>query len=304
MILFGIFTAFLITRYIRQPQLFKKNLLEFPASSYFGAIAISWNTILQGIVSYYDYRSSAVWAVFGLYWVALAGSLLVTVGIILVQMIRANKQELDDVAGVWCMTTVPLLSTAATAGTLLPFLAPRSTKCAIAMLVTGYMSWFLALSELMFILTVYFFRLIANKLPPQPLISSSLLPTAALSQGAFAIHKLGIYLANYIKSSGFSPTQVEPPPLSTETLLATAEVIHWLGIFISLGLLAHATFCESITASLCLSDADSFLRGGTSYMWSHIHAACHGLQHRSLVACVPDCLLRERLVFLVSRPSQ
>ncbi|KAF1344461.1 voltage-dependent anion channel-domain-containing protein [Delphinella strobiligena] len=240
-ILFGIFAAFLITRYIRHPQLLRKNLLEFPASSYFGAIAISWNIILQGIVSYYDYRSSAVWAVFGLYWVALAGSLLVTVGIIIVQMIRANKQELNDVAGVWCMVTVPLLSNAATAGTLLPYLASRSTKCAIAVLVTGYMSWFLALSELMFILTVYFFRLIANKLPAQPLITSSLLPVAALTQGAFAIHKLSIYLANYIKSSGFGPTQVEPP-LSTATLLATAEVIHWLGILISLGLLAHATF--------------------------------------------------------------
>lgn len=301
-ILFGIFAAFLITRYIRHPQLLRKNLLEFPASSYFGAIAISWNIILQGIVSYYDYRSSAVWAVFGLYWVALAGSLLVTVGIIIVQMIRANKQELNDVAGVWCMVTVPLLSNAATAGTLLPYLASRSTKCAIAVLVTGYMSWFLALSELMFILTVYFFRLIANKLPAQPLITSSLLPVAALTQGAFAIHKLSIYLANYIKSSGFGPTQVEPP-LSTATLLATAEVIHWLGILISLGLLAHATFCESTTASLQLFNTDFLLRDCTSHMWSHIHAAGQELQYRSLVTCLPDRLLRERLGVLVSGPT-
>lgn len=140
------------------------------------------------------------------------------------------------------MTTVPLFTTAATAGNILPYVNRESTKAAIAVLVTGYMSWFLAISELMFILTIFFFRFIAYKLPAKELLASSFLPAAALSQAAFAIQRLSIFLASYINSSGFGPTQVNPPPLSTATLQATSEVLHWIGILLSLGLLAHATF--------------------------------------------------------------
>lgn len=243
--LFGIFTAFLLTRYIRHPALFKKNCIEFPNSSYLGAIAISWNTITQGMISYYDYRSSAAWASFVMYWVAVVLTLLVSVGIIIVQMSRAKEQSLSDVAGVWVMTTVPAFTTASTAGAILPYVNRESTKCAVAVLVTAYMIWFFAMSLLTFILTVFFFRLIANKLPQQPLLSSSFLPVAALSQGAYAIQRLSIYFATYIQSTGFGPTQVHPPPIPTSTLQATSEVMHWMGIILCLGILGHASFCTS-----------------------------------------------------------
>lgn len=181
----------------------------------------------------------------------MIGALSVSIGIIIIQMTRAKPQNLLDVVGVWVMTTVPLLSTADTAGTILPYLSSTTTlnnsntKCAVAVLVTAYMGWSLAMSELIFILTVFFYRLISLKLPPsQPLVMSSFLPVAALSNAAFAIHKLSIYLAGFITATAFAPTQVETPPLSTANLDATAEVIHWIGILLSLGLLAHATFCK------------------------------------------------------------
>ena len=91
----------LIYRYTRHPALFKKNVLEFPTSSFLGSIPISLNTIIQGIISYYDYRTSARWAVFALYWVSLVLCLMVSVGLVIVQMSRAAPQELTDVAGVW-----------------------------------------------------------------------------------------------------------------------------------------------------------------------------------------------------------
>ncbi|KAL1305811.1 hypothetical protein AAFC00_003973 [Neodothiora populina] len=259
-VLFAIFIAFLLIRYISHPELFKKNLLEFPNSSYLGAIAISWNTIIQGIVSYYDYRSSAVWVCFVMYWMALAGSVLVTIGIIIVQMVRAQKQDLSDVAGVWVMTTVPLFATASTAGVLLPFINRESTKCAIAVLVTGYMGWFTAICELMFILSIFFYRLISLKLPAQPVVASSFLPIAALSQAAFAIHKMSVYLSNYLVSTRYGPTQSIPPPLSAATIQATAEAMHWLGILLSLGLLAHATFwvCQATAGILFTLPIKSF----------------------------------------------
>lgn len=242
-VLFCIFLSFLVIRYIRYPELLKKNLIEFPTSSFFGAIPISINTITQGIISYYDYRTSARWACFALYWVAVALSLMVSIGLVIIQMQRAAKQELDDVAGVWIMVTVPLFSTALTAGTILPFLQDESTKCAIAVLITGFMCWSLALAEFVAISTVYLFRLIANKIPPQPLLAGSYLPAAALAQGALAIHKMSIYFALYIKSSGFGPTQVSPPPIPMAVLEANSEMFHWVGILLSLFLLAYSTFC-------------------------------------------------------------
>ena len=254
-VLFAVFLAFLLIRYTLHPELFKKNLLEFPNSSFLGAIAIAWNTITQGAVSYYDYRASGAWAVFAMYWIGLVASVLVSIGVVVIQMTRAEKQELSNIAGVWVMTTVPLFTTASTAGTILPYVNRESTKAAIAVLVTGYMGWFLAMSELTFILAILFYRFIAYKMPPQPLMASSFLPCAALSQGAFSIQKLSIYLASYIQSSGYGPTQVNPPPISTATLQATSEVIHWIGLLLSLGLLAHATFCEPLRPLTRISKA-------------------------------------------------
>lgn len=242
-VLFGIFLAFLTIRYIRFPELLKKNLIEFPTSSFFGSLPISLNTVTQGIISYYDYRSSARWACFVLFWIAVALSLTVTIGLVIIQIERAAKQELGDVAGVWVMVTVPMFSTALTAGSILPYIKDESTKCAIAVLVVGFMCWSLALAEFVAISTVYLFRLIANKIPPQPLLAGSYLPCAALSQAAFAIHKLSIYFATYIKEKGFGPTQVSPPPVPSAILDANSQMIHWMGILLSIFLLSYATFC-------------------------------------------------------------
>jgi tellurite resistance protein TehA-like permease len=101
MVLFGFFSAMLAIRYIGHQILLKKNVTEFPASSFLGAIPISFNTIIQGIISYYDYRTSARWAVFALYWVALVMALMVSVGLVIVQMSHAKPQQLSDVAGIW-----------------------------------------------------------------------------------------------------------------------------------------------------------------------------------------------------------
>jgi tellurite resistance protein TehA-like permease len=139
------------------------------------------------------------------------------------------------------MATVPLFVTASTAGSILPFVYMESSKCAIAVLVTAFLAWSFAIAEATMIITIYFFRLIADKTPQAPLMVGSFLPVAAMSQGGFAIHRLSIFLASYIKN-GYAPTQGSPPPLPAGTLAATSEVVHWMGIIMTLFLLAHATF--------------------------------------------------------------
>lgn len=50
------------------------------------------------------------------------------------------------------------------------------------------------------------------------------------------------FLSDYFKKNGVGPTQSEPHHLSTETIVATAEAIHWIGIVAGLFLIGHATF--------------------------------------------------------------
>lgn len=240
-VLFALFTALLLIRYIWRPVLFKKNVLEFPQSSYLGAIPISLNTIIIGIVSYYDYRSSARYAAFVVWCIALVLTMFVSLALLTVQSMRIPEQSISDVAGIWLMTIVPLFTTASSGATLLPYMAKESTKIAIIILVISYLCWAAGTALATFIFSVYLFRLLTNKLPGPQLLASTFLPLAVLGNGAYAAQQMSIFLASCIRS-GFAPTQDQPPPLPSTTLDATAEVIHWMGLLISLAYLGHASF--------------------------------------------------------------
>ncbi|EON67093.1 hypothetical protein W97_06346 [Coniosporium apollinis CBS 100218] len=241
-LLFCFFTVMLAVRYITHPTLINKNITEFPSSSYFGAIPIALDTIIIGIVSYYNYRPSAMWVAFGLWWVALALTLLVSIGLLIVQVSGQPQHSITDVAGLWLMTCVPMLVTAATGSTIIQYLGTISTKCSITILIISFLLWSLGTTQIHLIIAVYFWRLVSSKLPPNQLLASGFLPLAPLGQGAYGIQQLSIYLANYLRTQHYAPTQSSPPPLPQGTLDSTAEVIHWLGILLSLFFLAHATF--------------------------------------------------------------
>lgn len=241
-VLFCLFLGMITTRYVWYPQLFKKDILGFPNSSYFGAIPISLDTIVVGIISYYNYQSSARWTAFAFYWIAVVLSLATSFALLIVQMIAHEEHDLSDVAGLWLMTSVPLVVTAAAGSTLLPYIDIESTKCAIAVLIVSFICWSLGLIQVHLILAVYFWRLIAHKLPNQKLLSSGAIPLAPLGQGAYAALQMSIYLSKYLHHDRFAPTQSQPPPLPTTVLDSAAEAIHWFGIITSLFLLAHATF--------------------------------------------------------------
>ncbi|TKA40487.1 hypothetical protein B0A49_13802, partial [Cryomyces minteri] len=197
-VLFGLFTAMLAVRYISHPELLKKNLMEFPACSYLGAIPIALDTIIVGIVSFYDYRTSARWVAFAFYWVAVALTLLVSFGLLTLQTLSQKQHSISDVAGLWLMTSVPLIVTAAAGSTLLPYLDAASQRAAIVVLVVSFLLWSLGMCQVHLILAVYFWRLISHKLPPQQLLASCFLPLAPLGQGAYAIQQMSIFLANYL----------------------------------------------------------------------------------------------------------
>jgi len=53
---------------------------------------------------------------------------------------------------------------------------------------------------------------------------------------------MSIFLSNYLIRQRYAPTQSLPPPLPLPILQSTGEALHWLGILLSLSLLAEATF--------------------------------------------------------------
>ncbi|KAK3081495.1 hypothetical protein LTS18_006063 [Coniosporium uncinatum] len=239
---FVIFAVMLTIRYIWHPKLFMKSVLEFPACSYFGAIPIAIDTSLVGIISYYGYRDGAVWVAFAFYWVAVATTILCTFGLLIVQIMKQKQHSMEEVAGVWLMTAVPMVITANAGANILGNLDRVSTKAAVTVLIVSFMLWSLGLCLVHLILACYFWRLISYKLPQNQLLASGFLPLAPLAQGALSAQLMCIYLSNYLKKDHYAPTQSHPPPLPQSTLNSTGEAIHWLGILISLFLLAHATF--------------------------------------------------------------
>ncbi|KAF2147092.1 uncharacterized protein K452DRAFT_354559 [Aplosporella prunicola CBS 121167] len=272
-VLFGIFTAFLVIRYIRHPILMKKTVMEFPTCSYLGAIPIALDTIITGISSFYNYRDSGRWTAYGLWWFNVALTLLVCVGLLIVQMTKQEEHAMSDVAGLWLMTCVPMVITAALGATLLPYL---SWKTGIACLVVSFLLWTSGLVLIHLILACYFWRLISHHLPAQQLLGSGFLPMAPLSQGAFAAQQFSIYLSNYLSKKHYAPTQSHPPPLSPQILEATGEAIHWLGIIVSLFLLAHATFWFiQATAAMLIGLPKKFNIGLWSLVFP-IGAYCNG----------------------------
>lgn len=162
------------------------------------------------------------------------------------------------------MTAVPMVVTSAVGANMLPYLQLLSVKMAMSVFIVSFLLWSLGLVQVHLILACYFWRLISYKLPSNQLLASGFLPLAPLGacpllpailslchsldpcattgQGAYAAQQFSIYLSNYLRSSGYAPTQSQPPPVSDTVLLSTGMSIHWLGIIISLFLLAHATF--------------------------------------------------------------
>lgn len=171
---------------------------------------------------------------------------------------------MDDIAGLWLMTAVPLVIVASVGATLMGHLGYSTTGNLV--LVTSFMMWSCGLVLIHLILACYFWRLISFKLPSQQLIVSGFLPLAPLGQGAYAALQMSVYLSNYLKKNGFAPTQSNPPPLSQEVLIATGEAIHWFGIMITLFLLAEATFwLVQVVASLFFVVPKSFNIGFWSF---------------------------------------
>lgn len=98
--LYAMFTVFLVLRYSWYPILLVKTFEDFSQSNYLGAISIGFNTIITGIISYYNYRDSAMWVAYGMWWFSVALTLAVSLGAVFVMFAKQEKHDLEEVTAV------------------------------------------------------------------------------------------------------------------------------------------------------------------------------------------------------------
>lgn len=78
----------------------KSTLQDFSQSNFLGAIPMGFDTIIVGILSYYDYRPSAVWVAYVFFWISTAMTLAVSLGAVFVMFAKQSNHKLENVTGV------------------------------------------------------------------------------------------------------------------------------------------------------------------------------------------------------------
>lgn len=100
MLLFVFFTSMSLLRLILYPKVAINVISDFSQTSFLGTIPIAFDTIIVGIVIFYDNHPAAVWSAFGLYWACVILTTCVVCGSVFVMYHHQGGIELADVTGV------------------------------------------------------------------------------------------------------------------------------------------------------------------------------------------------------------
>lgn len=263
MLLFVFFTIMSLLRLFKYPKVANTVFADFTQTSYLGAIPVAFDTIIVGIIIFYSHHENAVWAAFGLFWVAILLTSIVVFSSVFVVYHHQKDVKLSDVTGVWTLTFIPMVVVADTDSSLLPYLG-RSPG--VAVLVLSFMAWSLGVSMSLVISTIYLWRLMRCQLPARDAIISCFVPIGPFGMGAYGIQNLASSLAAHIEKHHFVLERASDAP--APSLAAVAENIHWIGIILAFANLGLATFwlIEAV-ASLLSKFPRSFNIGFWSFVF-------------------------------------
>ncbi|TKA75881.1 hypothetical protein B0A55_04846, partial [Friedmanniomyces simplex] len=250
--MFVFFMLLGLLRAFMYPHVAKNVLDDFSQTSYLGAIAVAFETIILGIVSFYSHHQSAMYIAEAMYWIASAMSLFVAFGGVFFMYQRQKQHSFQDVNGTWFLTFIPCVVDSTVGGAISPYLAYQNS---VTVLLTSFLMWSLGLGMSLVILSLYFWRLMSNQLPPREAIISTFVPVGPFGMGAYSIQQLAVGLASQISQHKFNLERPPQPPNDAATAAAIAEGIHWLGILVALVQLGLASFllieaCFSVYAKV------------------------------------------------------
>lgn len=98
--LFIFFSGMMIIRGILFPKLALQTFRDFAQTSYVGAVPITLDTIVVGILIFYNTHQAALWIAYALWWVAVAMSICVACAIVFVSYMWQAPIKLQAVTGV------------------------------------------------------------------------------------------------------------------------------------------------------------------------------------------------------------
>lgn len=233
------------------PHVAKNVLDDFSQTSYLGAVAVAFETIILGIVSFYSHHLGAMYVAEALFWIAATMSAFVAFGGVFYMYQRQRQHALTDVNGVWFLTFIPLIVASTVGGAISPYLAYKNS---ITLLLTSFLMWLLGVAMSLVILPIYFWRLMSFKAPRRDAIVSTFIPIGPFGMGAYSIQRMAVGLASQVSKHKFILEQPPHPPNDMGTIAIIAEGIHWAGIITALVQLAIASFflveaCVSVYAN-------------------------------------------------------
>jgi tellurite resistance protein TehA-like permease len=98
-VLFAFFTVMSLLRAFLYPKVAVNIMHDFTQTSFLGAIPVTLDTIIIGIVIFYSHHSAAVWTALGFYWVSVSLTLVVVFGSVFVVYSRQGEVQLSNVTG-------------------------------------------------------------------------------------------------------------------------------------------------------------------------------------------------------------
>ncbi|KAK5198267.1 Plasma membrane sulfite pump involved in sulfite metabolism [Exophiala xenobiotica] len=134
--IFAFFMTLGLLRVMMYPQVAKGVVDDFSQTSYLGAVAVAFETIILGIVSFYSHHQAAMYVAEVMYWIAAAMSLFVAFGGVFFMYRRQQQHSFSDINGAWFLTFIPLIVDSTVGGAISPCLAYKNS---VTLLVTSFL---------------------------------------------------------------------------------------------------------------------------------------------------------------------
>ncbi|CAG7956549.1 unnamed protein product [Penicillium nalgiovense] len=211
-LLFIIFLAITILRYILYPKIFYLMVTHPTQSLFLGTFPMGLATIINMIC----YVCVPVWGEWAAYfawglWIAdVVVSVMTCFGIPFImyavnttpflegtirtdslpRMTQMADIELHTMGAAWLLPIVSCVVAAASGGIMADILP--NPQYALGTIIVSYVLWGVGVPLAMMVIVIYLMRLMLYKLPAKAVIVSTFLPLGPLGQGGFGIQKLGM----------------------------------------------------------------------------------------------------------------
>ncbi|WP_176091368.1 TDT family transporter [Burkholderia ambifaria] len=212
-ILYAVFAAMFIARWLCYPDTVVPMLRHPQQSMFLGALPMGLVPIINGIVIIAGERfgAQAYALAHALWWFDAGLAVVIAVGVPYLAF-TAQDHAPERLSAVLLLPIVGPEVAASSAATLAPHLDAQAAQLVIG---TGYVLWAISVPLAFSLLTIVFFRLLIHKQPARELAASCWLPLGPIGTGALGLLALG---------------QVAPQAFYGTALAGTAVFAQYLGI--------------------------------------------------------------------------